>query len=136
MNGIEMKINKWGGVEQFKDHRHLKLLSYSYGVLSIHVAYPNRSLSYVIIFDCPVLYRVMDEGNLLKYQNSLNSINTELSSGFIFEVSESEEIEYCFSQKLEILEKEKYRHFQVVTDDDIIDVVTFDEEPKVVELQA
>jgi hypothetical protein len=136
MSGIEMKINKWGGVEQFKDHRHLKSLSYSYGVLSIHVAYPNRSLSYVIIFDRPVLYRAMDEGDLLKYQNSLNSINTELSGGFIFEVSESEEIEYCFSQKLEILEKEKYRHFQVVTDDDIIDVVTFNEEPKVVELQA
>lgn len=131
-----MKIYKWNGIEQSKDRRHLNSLSYSYGVLSIHVAYPNRSLSYLIIFNSPIFYRAMDECNLLKYQNSLNSINAELSEGFIFELGESEEIEFCFSQKLEMQEREKYRHFQIVTDDDIIDVVTFNEEPKIMELQV
>lgn len=131
-----MEINKWDRIEQSKAPRHLKLLSYSYGVLNIHVAYPSRSLSYVIIFYCPVFFKSMDEGDLLKYQNSLNAMNIDLSSGFIFELNDSEEVSYCFNQKLEILEKERYRHFQVVTDDDIIDIITLDEEPKVVELNA
>ena len=69
----------------------------------------------------------MDEGDLLKFQSQFSK--PIFVDSFIFEAFDTELINYCHSEKLEILDKTKYRHFIVAADDDYIDVITYDDIP-------
>ncbi len=69
----------------------------------------------------------MNEGDLLKFQSQFNK--PIFADSFIFEAFETDLIDFCHNEKQEILDKSKYRHFIIVSDDDFIDVVTYDDEP-------
>tara|TARA_R110001606_G_scaffold124461_1_gene257925 strand:+ start:182 stop:412 length:231 start_codon:yes stop_codon:yes gene_type:complete len=76
----------------------------------------------------------MDEGDLLKFQSQFDT--PVFANGFIYQIYDSELINYCYNEKCEILEKEKFNHFVLVTDDDFIDVIAFDDEPSIVAIDV
>ena len=123
-----MKLEKWNGLAEHPgQNRFLASLTYTHGLLSIQVEYRKLDTCFVLMFRSPTYFRVMDEGDLLKFQNQFSA--PVFATSFIYQAYETELIDFCYVQKEQILEKDKYRHFIIVTDDDFIDVVTYDDEP-------
>ncbi len=123
-----VNVELWSGLDKHPgQNRFVASLTYSYGLLKIQIEYRNLDTSFVLMFRSPTYFRVMDEGDLLRFQSQFNKpIFTE---SFIFEAFETELIEFCYREKHEILDKDKYRHYIIATDDDFIDVVVYDDKP-------
>jgi len=123
-----MKVEPWKGLNEHPGkNRFLASLNYSYGLLQIQIEYSKLDVSYVVMFRSPTYFKAMDEGDLLKFQSQFS--HPIFVDSFIFEAFDTELINYCHSEKLEMLDKTKYRHFIIATDDDYIDVVTYDDLP-------
>jgi len=130
-----VKIELWKGYsEQPRQNRFLASLNYSHGLLTVQIEYSKLDQSYLVVFRAPHYFRVMDEGDLLKFQSQFDT--PVFANGFIYQIYDSELINYCYNEKCEILEKEKFNHFVLVTDDDFIDVIAFDDEPSIVAIDV
>lgn len=71
----------------------------------------------------------MDERDLLRFQKQFKE--PVFAESFIYELFDTELINYCFEEKLCSVHKAKYLHFIVVSDDDFIDIVLIDDEPTI-----
>ncbi|WP_199271644.1 hypothetical protein [Paraglaciecola sp. L3A3] len=130
-----MNIELWkGSNDQPKQDRFLASLNYSHGLLTAQIEYRKLDQSYLIAFRTPHYFRVMDEGDLLKFQSQFDT--PVFADGFIYQAYDSELINYCFNEKHEIFEKDKFNHFILVTDDEFIDVITYDDQPTIVAIDV
>ncbi|XOV79772.1 MAG: hypothetical protein ACFHVJ_02160 [Aestuariibacter sp.] len=126
-----MQVELWDGLAKHPgQNRFIASLTYSYGLLKIQIEYRELDTSFVLMFRSPTYFRVMDEGDLLRFQSQFNT--PIFADSFIFEAFNTELIDFCHREKQEILDKEKYHHYIIATDDDFIDVVTYDDEPTLV----
>ena len=128
-----MKVEQWEGLNEHPgQNRFLASLNYSCGLLQVQIEYRKLDTSYILMFRSPTYFRVMDEADLLRFQNQFSK--PIFAESFIFEAFETELIDYCHSEKLEILDKAKYRHFIIATDDDYVDVVMYEDIPTLVKI--
>ncbi len=130
-----MKIEKWNNWQKFDEGScFLSSLSYNYGILKVQIDYKQSGITYLVIFVCPIYFRCMDEADLLQYQNQINYLKN-CERGFIYQLFDSPIIKYCHQEKLGILGIDEYLHFQIITDDHFIDIVTTEDNlPKIIEL--
>ena len=125
-----MHVEPWKGLKEHPGQdRFLANLHYSRSLLTIQIAYMKLERSYLLMFRAPTLFRVMDEGDLLRFQKQFKE--PVFAESFIYELFDTELINYCFEEKLCSVDKSKYRHFVVVSDDDFIDIVLIDDEPTI-----
>jgi hypothetical protein len=123
-------VEPWKGLKEHPgQNRFLANLSYSYGLLTIQIEYRKLESSYVVMFRSPTLFRVMDEGDLLRFQSQFEG--PVFASSFIFELFDTELINFCYEERDRSMDKGKYRHFAVVSDDDFVEIVTYDDEPTI-----
>ncbi|MDP5460479.1 hypothetical protein [Alishewanella sp. SMS8] len=125
-----MHVEPWKGLKEHPGQdRFLANLNYSRALLTIQIAYMKLERSYLLMFRAPTLFRVMDEGDLLRFQKQFKE--PVFAGSFIYELFDTELINFCFEERDRSIDKAKYRHFAVVSDDDFIDIVLIDDEPTI-----
>lgn len=97
-------VEPWKGLKEHPgQNRFLANLSYSYGLLTIQIEYRKLESSYVVMFRSPTLFRVMDEGDLLRFQSQFEG--PVFASSFIFELFDTELINFVMKKEIALWTK-------------------------------
>ena len=76
-----------------------------------------------VIFDGPIAYRLLDEGDALK---TVEAVHAAAERVPLYEARDSEFLLCFFEQNYQVRQGQGIRHFIVMTVNDVIDVLAFD----------
>jgi hypothetical protein len=82
---------------------------------------PSSNFDVVIKFDSHLMYRVSDESYRLKRTSELSEFS------FVMKAEESSFIDWFHDESLNIYNKDRIYHFLILSSDDVIDVLSYED---------